>query len=115
MERARATAERHQQSVRDAHKAGLRIACGTDSGTPFNRHERYALELVYLSEAGLTREETLVAATSRAAEVVGRAQAGRIGEGCWADLVFVDGDPLKDLETLQAPKAVWVRGVPAAP
>jgi len=115
MERARATAERHQQSVRDAHKAGLRIACGTDSGTPFNRHERYALELVYLSEAGLTREEALVAATSRAAEVVGRAQAGRIGEGCWADLVFVDGDPLKDLETLQAPKAVWVRGAPAAP
>jgi imidazolonepropionase-like amidohydrolase len=113
-ERARAVAAHHQQSVRDARKAGVRIACGTDSGTPFNRHERYALELVYLTEAGLTREEALVSATSGAAEVIGRPNAGRIGEGCWADLVFVDGDPLKDLETLTKPKAVWIRGAPAA-
>ncbi len=113
-ERARAVAAHHQQSVRDARKAGVRIACGTDSGTPFNRHERYALELVYLTEAGLTREEALVSATSGAAEVIGRPNAGRIGEGSCADFVFVDGDPLKDLETLTKPKAVWIRGAPAA-
>jgi imidazolonepropionase-like amidohydrolase len=113
-ERARAVAARHQQSVRDARKAGVRVACGTDSGTPFNRHEDYALELVYLTEAGLTREEALLSATSGAAEVIGRPNAGRIGEGCWADFVFVDGDPLKDLETLNKPKAVWIRGAPAS-
>src|SRR5712692_7335725 len=99
--------------------AGMRVAAeaGIDSiehSTPFNRHERYALELVYLTEAGLTREEALVSATSGAAEVIGRPNAGRIGEGSCADFVFVDGDPLKDLETLTKPKAVWIRGAPAA-
>ena len=52
------------------------------------------------------------AATRVAADVVGRPKAGRITAGSWADLVFVDGDPLRDLALLQKPKAVWVRGAP---
>jgi imidazolonepropionase-like amidohydrolase len=110
MERARLVAAKHQEGVRAAHKAGVRIATGTDAGTPFNTHERFALELIYLTEAGLSRQEALAAATSVAADVVGRPSAGRIAEGSWADLVIVDGDPLRDLEVLQRPKAVWVRG-----
>jgi imidazolonepropionase-like amidohydrolase len=109
-ERARAVAAKHVEGVRAAHKAGVRIAAGTDSGTPFNRHEAYALELTYLTEAGLSREEALLAATSRAADVVGRAKAGRIAAGMFADLVFVSGDPTRDLNVTQSPKAVWVRG-----
>src|SRR5438552_3612080 len=62
-ERAKVVAAKHVEGVRAAHKAGVRIAAGTDSGTPFNRHEAYALELKYLTEAGLSREEALVAAT----------------------------------------------------
>jgi imidazolonepropionase-like amidohydrolase len=115
MERAKVVAAKHQEGVRAAHKAGVRIASGTDSGTPFNRHEDYARELRYLTEVGLTSLEALVAATSRAADVIGRPKAGRIAPGMWADLVFVDGDPLKDLDVLLSPKAVWVRGTPAAP
>lgn len=110
MERARLVATKHQEGVRAAHKAGVRIATGTDAGTPFNTHERFALELVYLTEAGLSRTEALAAATSVAADVVGSPKAGRIAVGSWADLVFVDGDPLKDLDVLQRPKSVWVRG-----
>jgi imidazolonepropionase-like amidohydrolase len=34
--------------------------------------------------------------------------------GMWADFVFVDGDPTRDLETLLSPKAVWVRGAPTS-
>ena len=109
-ERAKSVAAKHVEGVRAAHKAGVRIAAGTDSGTPFNRHEAYAFELVYLTEAGLSREEALVAATSRAADVVGRPKAGRIAAGMWADLVFVSGDPTRDLKVTQSPKAVWVRG-----
>ncbi|MEO8633411.1 MAG: amidohydrolase family protein [Chloroflexota bacterium] len=111
MERARLVATKHLEGVRAAHQAGVRIAAGTDAGTPFNTHERFALELVYLTEAGLSRTEALVAATSVAADVVGRPNAGRIAAGSWADIVVVDGDPLRDLEVLQRPKAVWVRGV----
>jgi imidazolonepropionase-like amidohydrolase len=115
MERARVVAAKHQEGIRSAHKAGVRVAAGTDAGTPFNTHDRFALELVYLTEAGLSATEALVAATTLAAEVVGRPKAGRIGAGAWADLLFVDGDPLRDLEVLQHPKAVWLRGVPVAP
>jgi len=110
MERARLVATKHQEGVRAAHKAGVRIATGTDAGTPFNTHERFALELLYLTEAGLSRTEALAAATSVAADVVGSPKAGRIAAGSWADLVFVDGDALKDLEVLQRPTSVWVRG-----
>jgi len=112
MERARLVATKHQEGIRSAHKAGVRIAAGTDAGTPFNTHERFALELVYLAEAGLSKTEALVAATRVAADVVGQPKAGRITTGSWADLVFVDDDPLRDLEVLQRPKGVWVRGAP---
>jgi imidazolonepropionase-like amidohydrolase len=114
MERARLVAAKHLEGVRAAHKAGVRIAAGTDAGTPFNTHDRFALELVYLAEAGLSRTEALVAATSLAADVVGRPKAGRIAAGSWADLLFIDGDPLRDLAVVQRPKAVWVRGAPVA-
>ena len=96
-----------------AHKAGVRIATGTDSGAPFTRHDGFAMEPQLLTECGLSPEEALVAATSRAAEVVGLEKAGHIGAGCWADLLFVDGDPLNDLGVLRAPRGVYVRGIAA--
>lgn len=110
IERTRSVSGKHHEGVRAAHKAGVRIAAGTDAGTPFNRHDRFALELRYLVETGLTREEALVAATSGAAAVIGRPKAGRIAAGAWADLVFVAGDPTRDIAVMLAPKAVWVRG-----
>src|SRR5437667_4713121 len=113
VERTRAVSARHREGVRMAHKAGVRIATGTDAGAPFTRHDRFALEPVLLAECGLSTEEALVAATSRAAEVGGLEKGGHIGAGCWADLVFVDGDPLKDLRVLASPKGVHVRGVAA--
>ena len=110
VERTRAVSERHREGVRLARKAGVRIAAGTDAGSPFNRHERYAVELRLLAECGLSEEEVLIAATSTAAAVIGRENAGHIGAGCDADLVFVNGDPLKDLALLQRPAGVYVRG-----
>jgi imidazolonepropionase-like amidohydrolase len=114
LERTRAVSERHREGVRMAHKAGVRIATGTDAGAPFTPHDRFAVELSLLVECGLSTEEALVAATSRAAEVVGLDNAGKIGAGCWADLVFVDDDPLNELGVLRSPKSVYVRGVAVA-
>jgi imidazolonepropionase-like amidohydrolase len=110
LERTRAVSERHREGVRMAHKAGVRIATGTDAGAPFTRHDRFAIEPRLLTECGLSPEEALAAATSVAAQVVGLDKAGHIGAGCWADLVFVDGDPLADLGVLIEPKGVYVRG-----
>ncbi|TMG71048.1 MAG: amidohydrolase family protein [Chloroflexi bacterium] len=112
IERTRAVADRHREGVRMAHRAGVRIAAGTDSGTPFNLHERFAVELELLTECGLSAEQALAAATSGSARVVGLEKAGHIGGGCWADLVFVDGDPIADVAVLLSPKTVYVRGAP---
>jgi len=113
VERTRAVSEKHREGLRAAHKAGVRIATGTDAGASFTRHDRFAVELQLLTECGLSTTEALAAATSGAAAVVGLEKAGHIGAGCWADLVFVDGDPVKDLGVLMAPKGVYVRGAAA--
>ena len=115
VERSRNVSDKHREGMRAAHKMGIRIAAGTDAGTPFNRHERFARELGYLVETGLTPTEALAAATRIAADVIGRPKAGRIATGAWADLVFVDGDPTRDVELMLSPKAVWIRGEPVAP
>ncbi|TMC75472.1 MAG: amidohydrolase family protein [Chloroflexi bacterium] len=115
VERTRAVSEKHREGVRAAHKAGVRIATGTDAGASFTRHDRFAVELQLLAECGLSTTQALTAATSGAAGVVGLEQAGRIGAGCWADLLFVDGDPVKDLGVLMSPKGVYVRGAASSP
>ena len=115
VERSRNVSDKHREGMRAAHKMGVRIAAGTDAGTPFNLHERFARELGYLVETGLTRTEALAAATRVSADVIGRPKAGRIAAGAWADLVFVEGDPTRDIELMLSPRAVWMRGVPVAP
>jgi len=46
--------------------------------------------------------QALQAATSRAAECLGLEQEiGTIEKGKWADLVLVEGDPLRDVTVLQ--------------
>jgi imidazolonepropionase-like amidohydrolase len=110
VERTRAVSAKHREGVRMAHKAGVRIATGTDAGSSFNRHDRFAVELRLLAECGLAAEEVLAAATSRAAGVVGREYAGRVSPGCEADFVFVNGDPLADVALLARPAGVYIRG-----
>ena len=114
VERTRAVSERHREGVRAAHRAGVRIATGTDAGASFTRHAAYAVEVRLLTECGLTPTEALAAATAQAARVVGLGKAGRLGRGCWADIVFVEGDPLADPRTLGSPRGVYVRGAAVA-
>ncbi len=61
--------------------------------------------------------QALQAATSLAAECLAlEAEIGTIEKGKWADLVVVDGDPLRDVRILQDPariKQVWKAGVTA--
>ena len=114
VERTRAVSERHREGVRAAHRAGVRIATGTDAGASFTRHAAYAVEVRLLTECGLSPTEALAAATAQAARVVGLDKAGRLGRGCWADIVFVEGDPLADPRTLGSPRGVYVRGAAVA-
>jgi imidazolonepropionase-like amidohydrolase len=101
---------RHAESVRLAREAGVKIAFGTDCGTPFNRAGENAAELGLLVEFGMSPKEALVAATRVAAEACGlEDRIGTLEQGKEADVVIVDGDPLADVSILTDPARIaWV-------
>lgn len=87
----------HRDSFRRAVEAGVRIASGTDAGTPFNPHGGLWRELRLMHEAGMPPEQLLVAATSEAAALLDLPDVGALEPGKVADLVLLDGDPLEDV------------------
>ena len=97
VEKARNVAERHRESFKMYYKAGGRIALGTDAGTPYNLHGANALELAFMVEFGMTPVDALIAGTSRAHDLMGLINAGRILKGAQADLLLVKGDPTQDI------------------
>jgi len=102
LEKAKAMTERHQNSFRQAHRRGLLIAMGTDAGTPFNHHGDNAQELDRMVALGMSPMEAIIVSTSAAARLIGiQDQVGTIAKGKQADLVLVDGNPLKRIELLQ--------------
>ena len=50
--------------------------------------------------------DAIRAATTWAAELMGRSDVGRLEPGRWADLVAVGGDPLADVTELERPIVV---------
>lgn len=85
----------HRDSFRRALDAGIRIAAGTDAGTPFNTHGGLWRELALMHSAGMPLERVLVAATSEAAALL-NIEAGVLEAGLLADAVLLGGDPLTD-------------------
>jgi imidazolonepropionase-like amidohydrolase len=92
---------RLQRRIRKLHRAGVRIALGSDSGNwyilPFGFHgveTHYEFELL---AGAIGAEEALLAATRYAAEVLGlEEEIGTLAVGKRADLVIIDGRPLDD-------------------
>ncbi|WP_129113231.1 metal-dependent hydrolase family protein [Halegenticoccus tardaugens] len=102
----RAIYERHIESFRAAVDAGVRIAGGTDAGTPFNAHGANAAEVAFMADYGMTPPEALRAMTETAAAAVGLEGSGTLEPGTHADLLVIDGDPTEDLIRLNDPEAV---------
>lgn len=110
VEKATALAGPAREAFRRSIRAGVPIACGTDAGTPFNPHGTTTLEIVRMVEWGLTPLRAMQAATSRAAELLGLPEVGRVAESAAADLVLFDMDPLKDIEAVRKPALVMKAG-----
>ena len=86
--------------ARRAHEGGVKIAFGTDTGV--SHHGDNAYEFVLLVKAGLSPMEAIQAATVSAADHLQiSAVAGSLTPGHSADIVAVQGDPLKDVSILQ--------------
>ncbi len=101
-----------QDTFTKMRKDGVRFIASTDAGIPNVRHHELAAALKVFSElAGFTPVETLRSATSDSAIALGIEKCtGTIGVGKFADLLFVEGDPLTDLTVLQKPALVVARG-----
>jgi imidazolonepropionase-like amidohydrolase len=99
-----------QSTFARAHKAGVKIAFGTDCGV--GPHGDNARELGFMVEAGMTPMNAIRAATSSAAELLGiQDRLGTIEPGKLADLIAVDGDPLADIDLLRDVRFVMKEGV----
>jgi imidazolonepropionase-like amidohydrolase len=100
----------HVASFQLAHKSGVRIAAGADSGTPLNFHGSLP-ELELMVKYGMTPLEAIRSATTVAADCLGLgAVTGRIAPGYAADLIAVAGDPAERLQALADLKLVLANG-----
>ena len=100
--KARTMRARHEASFKKAHRSGIPIALGTDAGTPFNHHGENAQELDRMVALGMSPMEAIVAATASAARLLGIEHlVGTIEVGKQADLLIVDGNPLKKISLLR--------------
>jgi len=108
--RDRKRAEVHGASVQKALKAGIRIVYGTDIGG-IEWKEPMAQEFPYLVQFGLTPMQAIRAATSSAAEMLDeKGELGVVAAGALADIVAVNGDPLKDVKELRNVRFVMKGG-----
>jgi imidazolonepropionase-like amidohydrolase len=97
------------EAFRRAAEAGVKVAMGTDC--PVAPHGTNLRELQLMAEHGYSPEQSLVAATSSAAELMGlQDELGTLEPGKRADVVVVDGDPF-DFSTLRSRVSeVWMDG-----
>ena len=93
-----------------AHKMGVKIAYGTDSGVfEHGRNGEEAALMVKLG--GMTPREVMISATRDAADLLGiAAETGTLDVGKSADLIAVDGDPLSDAGAIMKVRYVMAAG-----
>jgi imidazolonepropionase-like amidohydrolase len=113
VDKARGLGEAMVGSARRAFEAGVRIAGGSDAGTPYNFHEDYAYEVELLcSLLGMTPQQALHAATAVAAELIGL-HRGVLAVGEPADVLLLPRDAGEDVRALREPVAVFKGGMEA--
>jgi imidazolonepropionase-like amidohydrolase len=100
----------HGESImKEAFAAGLKVGLGTDAAV--YPHGLNAHELGVYVRLGMTPLQAIQTATVNDADLLGWSnKVGTIEAGKWADIVAVDGDPLKDVTTLEHVKFVMKGG-----
>src|SRR5699024_9586352 len=99
LKKSKEVLEDHIESFKKAHKAGVKIAMGTDAGV--FKHGTNLREIELMVEYGMTPMEAIVASTKVAAECMQLENVGQIKEGYLADFILVDKNPLEDIGSLK--------------
>ena len=99
--RDRKRAEAHAASFKKAMKAGIKIVFGTDmGGIPWS--EPIAQEFSRMVDLGMSPMEAIRSATSRAAAMLdSEGEIGALSPGAYADVIAVNGDPLRDIRVFE--------------
>lgn len=99
-----------RENFEKAFKAGVKMAFGTDAGV--YPHGDNAKQFFYMVKYGMTPAQAIRAATSSAADLIGRAQdVGTIEAGKYADIIAVEADPMADVRALEHVNYVMKGGV----
>jgi hypothetical protein len=104
--------EESKRITRSAHKAGVRVLAGTDSGGVPYLYYGFSLhdELALLVESGFTNMQALQAATRDSTEFLGLEDRGTIQPGKRADVVLLGADPLADIHNTRQIEIVVANG-----
>ncbi len=110
LEKERMTGATQRSNFRKAVEAGATIVFGTDAGV--YPHGQNAKQFSRMTRFGMTPLQALQSATTVAADVMGLGyEVGKIEAGYAADFVAVVGNPIEQIELLEAPSAVIKGGV----
>jgi imidazolonepropionase-like amidohydrolase len=100
VEKERSLGKLQRENFQKAFKAGVKMAFGTDAGV--YPHGDNAKQFFYMVKYGMTPAQAIHAATSSAADLLGRSKdVGTIEAGKFADIIAVQGDPLSDVTILE--------------
>ena len=91
----------HKENIQIAYDEGVNIVMGTDSGVIPHGHN--LKELINLVDLGMTPKQAIAAATTKAAEFMGRSDIGSVEAGKCADMIFLEKNPLVNIELLTDP------------
>jgi imidazolonepropionase-like amidohydrolase len=110
IEKERMVGRTQRENFQKAAKAGVKLAFGTDAGV--YPHGWNAKQFAHMVKWGLTPMQAIQTATVNAADLLGwNDKVGVIAPGAFADIIAVDGDPLKDVTELERVKFVMKGGV----
>ncbi len=105
------TISRKFAALREFRRFGITCLAGNDAGLPHTGFGRLWRELEAMTAGGLTPLEAIRSATLTAARALRLAgEAGSLAPGMPADLIVVDGDPLKDIRALSRVRLVLQAG-----
>ncbi|WP_239540745.1 amidohydrolase family protein [Spongiivirga citrea] len=101
----------YKEEVKRLYDAGIPILAGTDPpNAGINMGTDLYKEIIFFSEAGIPNIDALRSATSLPADKFEMDKLGYIKEGFIADMIMLDGNPMKNIKDIEKINTIWKAG-----